>query len=60
MTNRKFLTLTQLAAYLGLSKKTLYRMIADGRFPVPSIPEMFPRRWNIEAIDKWRLANDNS
>lgn len=53
--NKKILTLTQLAEYLGIPKRTLHNMIKDGRFPVPPIKNLNPRRWNIEDIDLWRL-----
>ena len=52
---RKTLTLTQLADYLTLNKRTLYRMIHDKRFPVEPIKGTSPRLWSLEAIDTWRL-----
>lgn len=55
---KKTLTLTELADYIGIKKRTLYNMIRDGRFPVQSIPRLQPRRWNIEDIDKWRGINN--
>lgn len=50
----KTLTLTGLVLYLGISRRTLYDMISDGRFPVKPIKGTKPRRWNIDAIDVWR------
>lgn len=50
----KTLTLTQLAEYIGVKKRSLYNMISDGRFPVRPIPNLVPRRWNVEDVDKWR------
>lgn len=56
----KTLTLTQLAEYLGpgVKKRTLYRMIKDGRFPVQPIKGTAPRLWNVDDVDEWRANND--
>lgn len=50
----KTMNLTGLARYLGYSRRSLYNMIADGRFPVPPISVHGPRRWNVEDVDAWR------
>lgn len=55
----KTLKLTDVAQYLGLTKRTLYNMIDDGRFPVTPIPGTKPRRWNVEDVDAWRKAADS-
>lgn len=52
----KTLTLTELANYLGIPKRTLYDMISDGRFTVEPIAHLTPRRWNIEDVDAWRFG----
>lgn len=57
-TKPKVLNLTKLAAYIGFSKRTLYNMIEDGRFPVKPISGTKPRLWNVEAVDKWREGNN--
>lgn len=49
----KTLTLTQLAKHIGKDKRTLYRMIDDGRFPVEHIKGTKPRLWSTEEINKW-------
>lgn len=49
-------TLTELAKYLGIKRRTFYDMIQDGRFPVEPIPRTTPRRWNKEDVDQWRFA----
>lgn len=49
----KTLTLTQVAQYIGVKKRTLYNMLNDGRFPVDSIPHTKPRRWSVDAVDSW-------
>lgn len=51
-------TLTQLAAYTGIKKRTLYNMIDDGRFPVPHIKGTDPRRWDAAAVDAWRNSTN--
>lgn len=43
----------ELAAYIGVSRKTLYNMINDKRFAVEPIPNTKPRRWYIEDVDAW-------
>lgn len=48
------MTLTQIADYLGIKKRTLYNMLSDGRFDVVPIPRTEPRRWNVEDVDAWR------
>lgn len=47
-------SLTQLAEYLGINKRTFHNMIQDGRFPVEPIKGLMPRRWNKEDVDAWR------
>jgi excisionase family DNA binding protein len=54
----KTLSLTQLADYLGIDRRTLYNMIYDGRFPVSPIKGLHPRRWNVEDVDAWRITKD--
>ena len=49
------MTITKLAEHIGVSLRTMYNMIADGRFPVDPIIGSDPRRWNLEDVEKWRL-----
>lgn len=56
MDEQKTLTLTEVAKFIGVTKKTLYIMIADGRFPVEPIKGTNPRRWNIEDVENWRFG----
>lgn len=51
--DKKLLTLTELAEFLGIPKRTLYRMIEDGRFPVQPIKGTDPRRWNVDDVENW-------
>lgn len=52
----KLLTLTELAKYIEKPKRTLYRMIEDGRFPVEPVKGTHPRLWNIEYVNRWMKA----
>lgn len=58
--SKKTLSLTELAEYLGFTKRTLYNMIKDERFKVSPITGLVPRRWNVEDVDAWRLGEDSS
>ena len=51
--DKKLLTLTELADFLGIPKRTLYRMMEDGRFPVQPIKGTDPRRWNVDDVENW-------
>lgn len=51
----KTLTLTELADFIDINKRTLYRMIKDRRFPVDPIKGTNPRLWSPEAVETWRL-----
>jgi excisionase family DNA binding protein len=53
---KKTLTLTELSEYLGIPRRSLYRMIERGIFNVEPIPHIRPRRWNVEQVDAWRLG----
>jgi len=52
----KTLTITAVALYLGIPKRSLYNMLEDQRFPVKPIPGTQPRRWNIDDLDAWRAG----
>lgn len=56
MDENNTLTLTELAKYIGIARRTLYTMIQDGRFPVAPIKGTQPRRWNVEDVDEWRFG----
>lgn len=53
MTEPLTLTLTKVADRVGVKKRTLYNMIADGRFDVQPLPRSKPRRWSTAAVDAW-------
>lgn len=48
------------ARHIGVSRKTLYNMINDGRFAVPSIPNTRPRRWSVVELNQWLNGNHPS
>ena len=52
----KILTLTELAAYIPMKKRTLYNWIKKGLFPVDQIPGTKPRRWNSDHVDAWKAG----
>lgn len=49
----KLLNLTKLSEHTEIKKRTLYRMIEDGRFDVEPVRNSNPRLWNIEDVNKW-------
>jgi predicted DNA-binding transcriptional regulator AlpA len=49
----KTLNLKQAALLVGVSRRSVYNMMADGRFPRP-IKGTKPPRWDIDTIDAWR------
>lgn len=49
----KTMTLEEVAQHIGVSRKTLYRMLDDGRFCVEPIAKTKPRRWSTEAVNIW-------
>lgn len=53
----KTYTLTTAAQYIGVSRKSLYNMLSDGRFPVKPIPGTNPRRWSKDDLDAWLSGN---
>lgn len=50
---KKLLNLTELSQYIGMSKRTLYHMISENRFPVEPLRGTNPRLWSVEQIDTW-------
>ena len=57
--NKKTLTLTELAEYIGVARSTLYIMIQDGRFPVQPIKGLKPKRWSVEKVNEWIESKDD-
>lgn len=56
---KKTLNLTDLAKYIGITRRTLYIMIHDGRFPVQPIKGLEPKRWSVEKVNEWIESKEN-
>ena len=52
-TSLKVLTVSELSEYLRVHRSTIYRLLKKGQLPGFKIGSDW--RFNIEAIDKWRL-----
>ena len=57
--DKKLITLTELVIFTCIPKRTLYRMIKDGRFPIQPIKGSNPRRWNVEEVESWLKGGKN-
>lgn len=57
--DKKTLNLTELSIYIGISRRTLYNMIQDGRFPVQPIKGLEPKRWSVEKVNEWIESKGN-
>lgn len=55
---KKTLNLTELADHIEWNKRTLYRKVKAGDFPVDPIPGTKPRRWLTANIDAWLRGED--
>jgi excisionase family DNA binding protein len=51
------MTVLEVCEYLRVSRQTLYRMLRRGDIPAFRIGADW--RFNIEAIDRWRLQQEN-
>ncbi len=49
----KVITIAELADYLRVHRSTLYRLLKKGQLPGFKIGSDW--RFNVEAIDKWRM-----
>ena len=47
------MTVPDVAAYLNVSRSTVYRMVRDGQLPFFRVSIGGDLRFNREAIDKW-------
>lgn len=50
---KPLLGLTETAAFLGIPRRTLYRMLQERRFPVEPVAGMQPRKWRRSDLDSW-------
>ena len=58
LTKDDVLTITELAAYLKLSKSTLYKLAQEGKVPGQKVGKHW--RFRRESIDRWRDAGHMS
>lgn len=54
------LKLSEVCQLVNMSRRTLYRMIKDGRFPVRPIPGTKPPRWSKAAVIEWTRSCSQS
>lgn len=58
------LNVRAVAARIGLSRATVYRMVAAGQFPRPTYPQPGAPRWPSDEVDHWietlRVARDRA
>lgn len=52
------MTIEALAAYLQISKSTLYKLVQDGRLPGQKVGKRW--RFHKEAIDQWLKQHPDS
>jgi excisionase family DNA binding protein len=52
-TGSKVLTVSELSEYLRVHRSTIYRLLKKGQLPGFKIGSDW--RFNVEAIDEWRL-----
>ena len=50
--NSPYLTATEVADYLGVSRRTVYNWLVSGEIPTVELPGRI-RRFDREAIDEW-------
>jgi predicted DNA-binding transcriptional regulator AlpA len=55
MTETKYLSMSELSALLGVSNRTLTRMLSDGKLPKPTKSASL-NRWPSGLIERWLAA----
>ena len=58
LTGAKVLTVNELSDYLRVHRSTIYRLLKKGQLPGFKIGSDW--RFNVEAIDQWRLQQGAS
>jgi predicted DNA-binding transcriptional regulator AlpA len=48
-----FVRISFVVTATGLSRSTIYRLIASGKFPQPSHPTMFTSVWRLSEVREW-------
>jgi excisionase family DNA binding protein len=51
MNPRRFLSIEETAEYMGLSKRTLYRMVSQRRVPFTKIGRLV--KFDLQQLEKW-------
>jgi excisionase family DNA binding protein len=54
-TERTWLSVEQVAKYLGVSKETIYRLLSENKIPSTRINKL--HKFYRQKIDKWMLKN---
>ena len=50
------MTLTQVAEFLGVSKKKLHELVLNGDF-ADSLPQTAPKKWSKTDVEAWKEEN---
>lgn len=53
-TTSRFMSISEVLPSVGVSRATLYRMIAAGQFPAP-VKVGSASRWQEHEIDEWKV-----
>jgi predicted DNA-binding transcriptional regulator AlpA len=48
---KQLMNLTEVAQHLGMPYRTLYNMVRQGRFSIPSVKGITPAKWLRADID---------
>ena len=54
----RVMTVSEVAAYLRISRITAYRMVRSGKLPAFRIGSDW--RFTVEAIDRWRTEKESA
>lgn len=54
------LTIEQVAAVIGVTSRTIYRMVHEGRLPFPHRPKGGGMRWRMSEILVWQYFGQPS
>ncbi len=55
MTNKALLNVSETAEYVGIKRRTFYKYVQDGTFPVTRVPMMHPPKWAKVELDRWLI-----
>lgn len=57
---KRTLKASEVALYIGVTRRNFYKMLTDKRFPVPPLPDTKPLRWSTIALDEYLAGRDNA